>query len=199
MSKLVKGISIITSVTFAGLVIAGTAAAAGVAFPIEVERITRIITGEGEAFKLQAEDLLRKNLGPLGDLVGRSFNGGGDDGPKGWGGLGGSAAGSGGAAPKVFRAPPSTQTTPPRPDPLGFRWAQPYSGGGQVAAAPTGGIYSMGPGGGTTTTGVNTPKSPDPDPPAVTPIPGAVWLLGSSLAGLLTAKRYRDKKSRNHG
>ncbi|MDO9082979.1 MAG: hypothetical protein Q7U56_06825, partial [Humidesulfovibrio sp.] len=72
MSKLVKGISIITSVTFAGLVIAGTAAAAGVAFPIEVERITRIITGEGEAFKLQAEDLLRKNLGPLGDLVGRS-------------------------------------------------------------------------------------------------------------------------------
>ena len=200
MSRIAKGIAIFTSVAFVGLVIAGTAAAGTVMFPKEMERVSQIISEEAEAVQRKAVQLY-DHVGHLGDLFnGVNAQGGG---PTNAGGQNPPAMGNGVTRPNPVHVSGPRAAAPHLEDPLAGR-PHPTNGGGQGA-----GSYGSGALGGTGlsagalitaeksgATVLNPAKPTDTTTPPATPIPGAIWLMGTGLAGVMAAKRHRNRDCR---
>jgi len=216
--KLLKGISIFSSVTFVGLVVAGTAAASAVAFPKQVERLSQTIGEEGQALTTKASGIYREGLVQLATLFHVPHDGeGGNANGKG-SGVGSSQGDSSGSSVQSY-SPTSFQGNVGRPSspPIGripssrdFSAVQSPTGAGTgsvVNGEAPGSSLSVGSliaqgnnptttntltsGSGPTTLTITVTKTQQP---AATPIPGAIWLLGTGIASLFVSQRSRNKK-----
>lgn len=186
-----RNIAILVSILLVLLVLAGTAAAGALVLPRQVARLTQILSEEGGAAVAQAGRMYSQGLADLAGAFGVGSQG---DAPT--GGTGSSGTGGlGPVSPKVYR--------PGAERPLQAPLALLGSGSGTPTFVQQSGsvVGSSGPLSGPSTSSTGTTdekKTTTPSTPTkATPIPGAVWLLGAGVAGLMAAKRRQEKKVGN--
>lgn len=216
MSKLIKGIAIFSSVVFGGMVIVGTATASGASFPQRLERLSQILSEGAEDLGGKARNIYGEGLVQFAKLFGAGGaleaqergggnRGGGSEGLSSSGsgsghgvfqlsrphnGPGAGAAGGDGLVPKLpnFSSQPGSLITGGGEGSGGLSAGALISDDARKPQTPTeGGNGNTG--GNEGEPGGNTGG----EHPAKTPIPGAVWLLGSSLAGLVALSKSRHR------